>query len=427
MASIRVRERKDGGTTYTVTWRDGGGRNDPQQDEKFDDDTSAERFRDLVNGFGQHWPPGWVKGKGFVEEEPAEPEIDPAHMFEAFALAYVDLLTGVQGDTKAKYRKLIRNNMVPWFRDFSVADGELSLTSDPIKLWVNDLENGRWGPHRPEGARARRKYKAKTIRDNHGLLSGILGSAVLKELRATNPCQLTRLPRADDSDSDEMCFLEHWEYGLIHSRLVDISVDAADMVELAAGTGMRWGEITALQPRDLVRRGGRPALRVQRAWKYDEDGGRYMGPPKTRKSRRTLVLTPRLHDILRQRVKGKGKEDLLFTAPMGGAWQPATFRRDYWLPAIEAARENGLTKTPRFHDIRHTHAAWLIAAKLPLPAIQARLGHESIQTTVDRYGHLLDILDAEVIAAVDHALTQARVVYTGDVAEPSREDLAAAA
>ncbi|MDX3849451.1 tyrosine-type recombinase/integrase [Streptomyces sp. AK02-01A] len=52
--------------------------------------------------------------------------------------------------------------------------------------------------------------------------------------------------------------------------------------------------------------------------------------------------------------------------------------------------KRGLTKRPRIYDLRHTHASWLIAGKVPLPVIQARLGHESITTTVDRYGHLLE-------------------------------------
>jgi hypothetical protein len=41
------------------------------------------------------------------------------------------------------------------------------------------------------------------------------------------------------------------------------------------------------------------------------------------------------------------------------------------------------------HDLRHTHVAWLVAGGAPLPHIQARLGHESITTTIDTYGHLL--------------------------------------
>ncbi|MFC7305917.1 tyrosine-type recombinase/integrase [Streptomyces monticola] len=63
-----------------------------------------------------------------------------------------------------------------------------------------------------------------------------------------------------------------------------------------------------------------------------------------------------------------------------------------------------MIKRPRIHDIRHSHASWLVAAKVPLPAIQGWLGHESVTTTVDRYGHLLDALDDEVIAAVEWAM-----------------------
>ncbi|MFJ2115860.1 tyrosine-type recombinase/integrase, partial [Streptomyces sp. NPDC087850] len=61
----------------------------------------------------------------------------------------------------------------------------------------------------------------------------------------------------------------------------------------------------------------------------------------------------------------------------------------------------------RTHDLRHTHASWLIAGKVPLPVIQARLGHESITTTVDRYGHLLESSDDEVVAAVKWAMSAA--------------------
>ncbi|MFD4657998.1 tyrosine-type recombinase/integrase [Kitasatospora sp. NPDC058444] len=405
MASIRVRERKQGGVTYTVTWRDGGARGAKQESERFGDETSAEQFRKLVEGHGEHWPPGWVRGRGFVEEEPEAPEVDPAHMFEAYAMNYVNHLTGVQGDTKAKYRKLIARNMVPWFREYAVADGPLVLPTEAVKAWVNDLAAGNRAPHDPPGHK-RRKYKAKTIRDNHGLLSAILQAAASGDdpLRRSNPCLQTALPRADDGDSEVKTFLEHWEAGLV---LRCLAADALDLIQVMFGTGLRWGEATALQVRDLDHLNGRPILRVSRTWKYDEEGTRVTGAPKSKKSRRVLVLTPLLASILARAAKGKKPGDLLFTAPEGGAWWPGSFWRLRWNPAIEAAAAEGLTKRPRLHDTRHTHAAWLIARNIPLPAISARLGHESIQTTVDEYGHLLAILDDDLVAAVAFAMEAA--------------------
>lgn len=398
MAYIKQRAKSDGTASHTVMWRAGGARGGKQESEVFDDSTAAERFRDLVNGHGQQWPPGWVRGRGFAEDVR-----EAGEMFEPFALNYVDQLTGVQGDTKAEYRKLVHQKLSPWFRSYSMREGEGGLTPDLIRTWVNDLEAGRRAPHDEEGTR-RRKLSPKTIRNVHGLLFGICQSSVERTppLRTKNPCAGTRLPRKDDGVEDEMVFLERDEWALLRSHLVD--QDARDLADALAETGARWGEITALQPRDLVRRNGRPAIRIQRAWKRDEDGAGYLGAPKTKKARRTLVITSNLDQMLRRRAKGISPNDLLFEGPKAGRWDTWTFRSLRWHPAIEGARADGLTKAPRVHDLRHSHASWLIAAKVPLPAIQGRLGHESITTTVDRYGHLLDALDDEVVAAVDWAM-----------------------
>ena len=53
------------------------------------------------------------------------------------------------------------------------------------------------------------------------------------------------------------------------------------------------------------------------------------------------------------------------------------------------------------HDLRHTHAAWLIADGEHPKAIQTRLGHGSIAVTMDRYGHLMDGLDDQIALHLD--------------------------
>lgn len=400
MAYIETKERRGGDPTFVVRWRAAGARNGKRESESFDDLPSAEKFRDLVKAHGEHWPPGWTRGHGFVADRRRK-----GTMFEPFALAYVDRLTGIQGDTRSKYKKEIRENMAPWFGPYSVEDGEGSVVRTMVQDWVNDLEAGRLAPLDPRDRKPRTAYKPKTVQNKHGLLSAIMQSAVDAEpsLRASNPCAKTRLPRLDGAeDEEDMVFLEREEWAWIYECLKD---DAKDLGETIAETGFRWGEATALQPRDLRRRNGRPAIRVQRAWKKDEDGKSILGPPKTRKSRRTVVITHKLDRMLRRRAKGLAPNALIFTGPEGGKWDPGTFRRLRWIPAIELAAEKyGLIKRPRIHDLRHSHASWLIAAKVPLPAIQGRLGHESITTTVDRYGHLLDALDDEVLAAIEWAM-----------------------
>ncbi|WP_172386295.1 tyrosine-type recombinase/integrase [Streptomyces sp. MNP-20] len=110
---------------------------------------------------------------------------------------------------------------------------------------------------------------------------------------------------------------------------------------------------------------------------------------------------------------GKQPQDLISLAPGGGAWHSGYFYAHRWKPALNAANDAGLTKRPRVHDLRHTHASWLIARKVPLPVVQGRLGHESITTTVDRYGHLLESADDEVVAAVEWAMGPEGAVLPG--------------
>ena len=73
----------------------------------------------------------------------------------------------------------------------------------------------------------------------------------------------------------------------------------------------------------------------------------------------------------------------------------------------------------RFHDLRHTSVALAIAAGAHPKAIQSRMGHSSINVTLDRYGHLFPELDEAIAEAFGRSLHEAterrsRVVVKGD-------------
>jgi integrase len=61
----------------------------------------------------------------------------------------------------------------------------------------------------------------------------------------------------------------------------------------------------------------------------------------------------------------------------------------------------------RFHDLRHSHAALLIADGSHPKVIQARLGHSSIRTTLDTYGHLFEGLDEAAADRLDASYQEA--------------------
>jgi integrase len=61
----------------------------------------------------------------------------------------------------------------------------------------------------------------------------------------------------------------------------------------------------------------------------------------------------------------------------------------------------GLPERLRFHDLRHTCAALLIANGRHLEEVKDYLGHSSIRVTSDRYGHLFPKARTEMADALD--------------------------
>lgn len=235
----------------------------------------------------------------------------------------------------------------------------------------------------------------KTCHNAFAILSGILQDAVDAGHLDKSPAKGVAMPRRTSHESAEMRFLSHDEFGALYDAT---PTHWRALVAFLAGTGCRWGEASALLVRDVDLENG--VVRISRAvkWNGNNVGDRVIGPPKTRGSKRTVALPPELVPILAPLVVGQHSALLVFRAVNGGPAHHAYFYPKVWRPTIKRA---GLDEPRlRIHDLRHTHVAWLVAAKVNLPTIQKRLGHESIKTTIDRYGHLSPDQDAEAARAV---------------------------
>jgi integrase len=75
----------------------------------------------------------------------------------------------------------------------------------------------------------------------------------------------------------------------------------------------------------------------------------------------------------------------VFCSTDGKPIDPDNFAHRDWARVLRRAELRRI----RFHDLRHTYASLLIAQGAQPKYIQAQLGHASIQTTFDRYGHLM--------------------------------------
>lgn len=365
MASVHPRTNRAGEVSYyQVKWRDGGTRKGGWQSESFDDPEDAKDFKVQVDEAGQHWPPGWVKGRGYIAAEAAT---ETAYRFKTYATNVITNKTGIEERYRKDCLRDLEAYIFPVFGECDVRSTE-HFSSDTVAAWLRKMELTKvW-----RGAELK-KMSPKTIRNLHGLLSSILERAVLAEppLRDRNPCKISSLPRTDDEIDDEMCFLTPQEVdGLL--RCFPVRQDQL-LVAVAYGTGMRYGELTALKPGDVIdRETGKPKIRVQRAWKRDEEGGYFLGKPKTKKSRRSIRISRTVLDALVELgLDDMKRDELLFTGSTQNRLHYSTFG-DRWTRAVRLAQASGLLpegKRPTPHDLRHSHVAVLISA-LPRPAVR---------------------------------------------------------
>jgi integrase len=172
---------------------------------------------------------------------------------------------------------------------------------------------------------------------------------------------------------------------------------------LALDSGMRQGELVALQWADVDFTAG--SVVVQRS--LEEINGKLrLKDTKSAKGRRRIELSRFAQDALHEHRKAmlaEGKDvrtGPVFCAPEGGWLRKGNFlRRSFW-PCIESANQKTRaaaveagTQPPddlpviRFHDLRHTCATLLLLADVNVKVVSERLGHASIQLTLDTYSH----------------------------------------
>ncbi|OBJ98360.1 site-specific integrase [Mycobacterium sp. 1245852.3] len=358
MASIRQRVRKDGSPYWSVLYVLDG----RQTSSSFNDPQEAVDFQTLANK---------TSPAKALEVWAAKGTVRNVQTLASWCLHHVDHLTGVNDGTRAKYRSYIANDIAP----SKIGSLPLTaLTNADVAAWLNTLTGS-----------------AKTAANKHGFLAGALNAAVRARRIQNNPCDGNRLRRDEPA---EMVFLTHAEFAIL---LAEVTQPWRPLVEFLAATGCRWGEASALRPADVDL--GEGTVRIQRAWRYVSGEGYQLGPPKTRRSTRTVDVAPATLgklDLSGEWVftnSGRGRRG--DTGPV----RAHNFHPNVWVPAVARAKDKDLTKSPRVHDLRHSNASWLIQGGVPLPVIQRHLGHESIQTTVDRYGHL-DRRSSRVVADV---------------------------
>lgn len=313
--------------------------------------------------------------------------LDPRLAQRAFREWADEWLAGlhVKPKTRLAYESSLRNHVLPVFEHRPVA----SITYRDCKRFVDDLANGGLAPG--------------TVGEARKILRLVLREALRADAIRRNPADGIRIPRGE---RQEMQFLTAEEVFALADEVANPPRPRSQplrtypqyglLVRFAAFTGLRAGEIGGL-------RIGRvnPLHRwIEVAESAEEIRGELVyGPPKTY-ARRRVELPGGLADELAEHVAGRGGDPdaLVFTAPDGGPLRHTNFYARHFKPAVH---RSGVHPATRFHDLRHTAAALMIAEGAHLLVVKERLGHSTITVTADRYGHLFPSLEAALTVKLD--------------------------
>ena len=283
----------------------------------------------------------------------------------------------VKPKTYVGYESSLRNHVLPVFANRPIAD----ISYRECKAFVDRLLRDGLAPG--------------TVGEARKILRLVLGEALRSDAIRRNPADGLRIPRGT---RQEMVFLTPAQVMRLADEIANPPRPRSHprkswpayglLVRLAAWSGLRAGEMAALRVGRFDHRAGR--LEVAESVQ-EIHGALIYGPPKTY-ARRGVDLPEELASELADHLDGRAshRDALIFTAPGGGPLRHHNFYKRLFKPAVLRA---DLDRRTRFHDLRHTAAALMIAEGAHLLAVKERLGHSTIQVTADRYGHLFPSLE----------------------------------
>ncbi|MBR7832496.1 site-specific integrase [Actinospica durhamensis] len=245
-----------------------------------------------------------------------------------------------------------------------------------------------------------------TLGVNYSYIVSVFKLAEFDNIIGTNPCKKITLPEDVRPEAEPL------PLDVVEALIEAVYPRYRALLKLAAGSGLRQGELFALEVEHInfLKR----EVRVRQQFVHPDEGGpSYLSAPKTKQSYRTVPLAKSIIDELaahlaefpartvlvddrtdpRKPVERPAR--LVFTNSLGkpiqrGAWSKT------WESAVRKAdaffeKSGSDTRVPdeaTMHGFRHFFASVLIAARESVKIVQKRMGHAKPSITLDTYSHL---------------------------------------
>ncbi len=299
---------------------------------------------------------------------------DPTITYAAFEEEYIeDCKHRFKPTTLTGKENCQKNYILPYFGKMRLCD----ITPLKVRTWQNEMmEDGAFAEttlnrmHSEFSAALNFAIKYYNLHDNACRMAGSMGTQYASEMKIWTQEEFERFIGFEKKTAYRVAFMTlYW-------------------------TGMRAGELLALTPEDIDR--DNMVIHVNKGFAVVE-GSELFLTPKTPSSKRDIEINSQLHEELLKYIDSMviGKKERLFYFQRPGMLKE--FHKRAALAGLEQIR---------LHDLRHSHASWLIHKGIPITAISKRLGHKSPATTLRIYSHLMPGDERSVADKIEESINR---------------------
>lgn len=290
--------------------------------------------------------------------------------FESFVEIYTtDIRSRVKESTWGTKEHIIRTKLLPFFGKMKMCE----IEPKAVIAWQNQMINYK----DPSG----KSYSPVYLKTLHNQLSAIFNHAVKYYGLTVNPA--SKVGNMGKSKSREMLFWTKEEYLKFSDAMMDKPVSYYAF-EMLYWCGIREGELLALTPADFDFE--RKTVSITKS--YQRLKGRdVITTPKTPKSNRVISMSQFLCDEMQDYISslyGIKPDERIFN-----------ITKSYLHREMDRGAKASGVKRIRIHDLRHSHISLLIDMGFSAIAIADRVGHESIDITLN-YAHLFPSRQTEM-------------------------------
>ncbi len=273
--------------------------------------------------------------------------------FSSMAELYLeDCRSRLKPTTLFNKETMIRQKILPWFGQLPTDE----ITAATVRHWQNELMDQDFSP--------------TYLKAIHNQASAIFNFAVKYYKLRENPCRMAGSMGKTRPAEMQIWTAEEFQRFV---RTMEGKAAATLAFSLLFWTGIRSGELLALTREDFDFQAGTVSITKSFARQNRQD---LILPPKTPKSRRVVTLPAFLLRMADEYTVDK---------PEGRIFHQT---KHFLYHEMERGCALSGVRRIRVHDLRHSHASFLIEQGFSPLLIAERLGHENIQTTLQIYSHL---------------------------------------